>query len=177
MNRIGARAVPGDPAVATLTIALAVIAFFLAGFNVEAAACGTLPAEQQRQQDAEQLQRLRSLTTDMARSADAIFVGSVTALQRPDRAARRSGEVSLAVARTLKGPQAREQTLAWDDHFIYSCNPAENLGNVGFRDAGAYIVYIKDARVIRSAAADALRDSALLSLADEISLIAAQEGK
>lgn len=177
MNKMDTRAFACTPAAGAPTIALAAIVLLLAAFSMQATACGTLPSEQQQQQDAEQLQRLRALTTDMARSADAIFVGSVTALQRPDRAARRSGEVSLAVARTLKGPQAREQTLAWDDHFIYSCNPAENFGNAGFRDTGAYIVYIKDARVIRSAAADALRDSALLSLADEISLIAAQEGK
>ncbi|MFZ1224597.1 MAG: hypothetical protein WAR01_15320 [Dokdonella sp.] len=177
MNRIGARAVPGDPAVATLTIALAVIAFFLAGFNVEAAACGTLPAEQQRQQDAEQLQRLRVLAMDMAKAADAIFVGSVTALQRPDRAAQQSGQVTLAVTETLKGPQAREQTLAWDDHFIYSCDPAAMFGNVGFRDGGVYIVYVKDDWVIRSDAADALRDSSLLGLSDEISLLAARGGE
>ena len=177
MNRIGARAFPANPAVATLTIALAVIAFFLVGFNAKAAACGTLPAEQHRQQDAEQLQRLRVLTVDMAKTADAIFVGSVTALQRPDSAAQRAGQVTLAVTETLKGPQAPTRVLAWDNHFIYSCDPAAMFGNVGFRDGGVYIVYVKNDRVIRSAAADALRDSSLLGLSDEISLLAARGGE
>ena len=177
MNKMDTRAFACTPAAVAPTIALAAIVLLLTAFSMQATACGTLPPDQQQQQDAEQLQRLRALTTDMARSADAIFVGSVTALQRPDRAARRSGEVSLAVARTLKGPQAREQTLAWDDHFIYSCDPAAMFGNVGFRDGGVYIVYVKDDRVIRSDAADALRDSSLLGLSDEISLLAARGGE
>lgn len=177
MNKMDTRAFACSPAAAAATIALAAIALLLAGFGMQAVACGTLPAEQQQEQDAEQLQRLRALTTDTAKSADAIFVGIVTALQRPDRAGQRSGQVTLAVTETLKGSQAREQTLTWDDHFIYSCNPAESFDNIGFRDGGSYIVYIKNERVIRSAAADALRDSALLSLADEISLIVAGEGK
>lgn len=177
MNKKSTCVFHATPGVVAVTIALAAITFFLAGFSPLAGACGTLPAEQQQQLDAEQLQQLHALTTDMANTAEAIFVGSVTALDRPLRDPQRSGQVTLTVSTTLKGPEAKSRTLAWDDRFILSCNRAEGFDHVGFRDGGAYIVYVKDDRVLRSAAADALRDSALLKLSDEISLVAGQVRK
>lgn len=174
MNTRRARATPGSIGASSMKLLLAAGLSFLSSFSPLLVACGTLPAEEQQQLDAEHLQHLQALTTDMADKADLIFVGTVTSLERPARDPQQPGHVTLSVSNTLKGSDAHSQTLEWENVFILSCNPADSFANVGFRPDGVFIVYVKDGRVSRSAGADELRDASLLKLADEISLIAAR---
>lgn len=131
-----------------------------------AAACGThLPAVQAKI-DAEKLAALQSLARIAAQDAEAIFIGTVTELTRPSLGALELGSASFAVEETLKGKPSVARTEQWADTFVYSCQESAMFHNVGFRPGGKFIVYVRDGKVIRSAAADHLR-SGLLTLEKE----------
>jgi len=155
------------PRVAATLICLSVIA-------PPVLACGTRLPEVQQKIDAGQLQRLRALTVELAQASDVIVVGTVTALEQPVHGSPDVGSVTLAVSETLKGVHSPIRVLAWRPAGVaYSCDQSNYFESVGFRDAGAYIVYVKDGRVVRAAAADELRESSLLKLAEELELVAA----
>lgn len=100
-----------------------------------------------------------------------VLVGKVTALSRPGGQADGVGSVAFAVSDTLKGAPVDSIDARWKEKFVYSCEPAEQFHNVGFRQGGSFIVYIRDGEVFRAAAADELR-SGLLSLEDERGIVA-----
>lgn len=135
-----------------------------------AMACGTLAPAVQARIDATELAAVRALAA--ARDADRILVGTVTALARPAPGSGASGTATLAVDEVLKGAAAASATLSWQERFVYSCQPSAMFHNVGFRDGGRFIVYVRDGAVFRSAAADHLR-SGLFALDEERATAAA----
>ena len=145
----------------------------LVAFAPPALACGTRLPEIQRKIDAAQLQRLRELTVEAAQAADQVVIGTVTALVRPVPGSGDAGSVTLAVSETLKGRHLSSRVLAWSDAgFVVSCDETDSFNNGGLRDGGDYIVYVREGRVVRAAAADELRASALLELSEERELVA-----
>lgn len=153
---------------------IVIVSFFLLIASPSAEACGTRSLEQQEQIDSEQLAKLKSLTIETAKDADVVVIGKVTALVRPVSGSERPGTVSLAVSETLKGAHSSTRTIRWKEAFVLSCQPADSFRNVGFRQDGRYIVYVKDGMVLRSAPADELRSSSLLKLSEERMLVASQ---
>ncbi len=141
-----------------------------------AAACGTRAPAVQQQIDAEQLAILKTLTIQAAKEADLVIVGTVTSLDRPLPGGKQAGTVTLAVSETLKGAHEPIQTIQWQDAFVVSCQPSVSFRNVGFRQDGTFIVYVRHGRVLRSAAADELRSSSLLTLSEERFLVASRGG-
>jgi len=137
-----------------------------------AVACGTRTPEVQSKIDAAELDTLRSLVSAGANNTDLIFIGTVTALDRPAHGPGEFGTATFDVAETLKGPAAPSQTVRWKAKFIYSCQESDMFYNVGFQNGGTFIVYVRDGEVSRSAAADQLRDGASLKLDEERALIA-----
>lgn len=135
-----------------------------------AMACGTLAPAVQARIDATELAAVRALAA--ARDADRILVGTVTALARPAPGSGASGTATLAVDEVLKGAAAASATLSWQERFVYSCQPSAMFHNVGFRDGGRFIVYVREGAVFRSAAADHLR-SGLFALDEERATAAA----
>lgn len=135
-----------------------------------AMACGTHAPAVQARIDATELAAVRALAA--ARDADRILVGTVTALARPAPGSGASGTATLAVDEVLKGAAAASATLSWQERFVYSCQPSAMFHNVGFRDGGRFIVYVRDGAVFRSAAADHLR-SGLFALDEERATAAA----
>ncbi len=152
-----------------------VLAVVLALAPVAADACGTRAPAVQANIDAAELAALEKLTVAAAHSADAVFIGSVTQLARPAQGAGGQGSVSFAVEASLKGQVPDAYTASWKEHFVYSCQPSAMFHNVGFRDGGTFIVYVRDGRVIRSAAADHLR-SGLLTLEHERAIVVDAKG-
>ena len=149
----------------------------LLAFTQPAFACGTHAPELQRKLDAEQHEAMRTLAETAARDADAIFVATVTALERPSSDNAIPGRVTLAVNEVLKGEPAAVETMAWKNHFILSCEQSAMFANVGFRDGGSFVVYVQDGQIVRSAGADALRDGSLFKLDEERAIAKAQGGK
>lgn len=137
-----------------------------------AMACGTHAPAVQARIDATELAAVRALAAAAARDADRILVGTVTALARPAPGSGASGTATLAVDEVLKGEAAASATLSWQERFVYSCQPSAMFHNVGFRDGGRFIVYVRDGAVFRSAAADHLR-SGLFALDEERATAAA----
>lgn len=150
-----------------------VLAVVLAFAPVAADACGTRAPAVQAKIDAAELAALEKLTVAAAHSADAVFIGSVTQRARPGQGGQ--GSVSFAVEASLKGQVPAAYTASWKEHFVYSCEPSAMFQNVGFRDGGTFIVYVRDGQVIRSAAADHLR-SGLLTLERERAIVADAKG-
>lgn len=137
-----------------------------------AMACGTLAPAVQARIDATELAAVRALAVDAARDADRILIGTVTQLARPAPGSGEAGTVTFAVDEVLKGEASTSATLAWKERFVYSCQPSAMFHNVGFRDGGRFIVYVRDGAVFRSAAADHLR-SGLFALDEERATAAA----
>ena len=138
-----------------------------------AIACGTHAPAVQARIDAAELAAGRALAATAARDADRILVGTVTQLARPAWGSGESGSVTFDVDEVLKGDAAASSvTVAWQDRFVYSCQPSAMFHNVGFRDGGRFIVYVRDGAVFRSAAADHLR-SGLFALDEERATAAA----
>ena len=133
----------------------------LAALAQPALACGTHAPEVQSKLDAAQRDALRTLAEAAAIDADLIFVATVTGLERPSIKAGTPGSVTLAVSEALKGEPAAVETLRWKEHFILSCEESATFANVGFREGGTFVVYVKDGQVVRSAGADDLRGSHL----------------
>ena len=142
-----------------------------------AMACGTRTPEVQSKIDAAELATLRSLVSAGVNNTDLIFIGTVTALDRPAHGSGEFGTATFDVAETLKGPAAPSQTLRWKTKFIYSCQESDTFYNVGFRNGGNFIVYVRDGEVTRSAAADQLRDGASLKLNEERAIISKLGGR
>ncbi|OPZ09896.1 MAG: hypothetical protein BWZ07_02930 [Alphaproteobacteria bacterium ADurb.BinA280] len=136
----------------------------------QALACGTHPAQEQAKIDAQELGKLQGLVRDSARDADAVFIGTVSALSQSAAGSKAPGKVTIAVSETLKGEAMAIRHAEWVAAFTYSCQPSAMFHNVGFRPGGRYIVYLRDGSVTRSEAADDLR-SGLLPLAQERDLI------
>lgn len=139
-------------------------------------ACGTRAPEVQARLDAETREQLRALAAETAAQADLVFVGTVTALTRPVMASGTPGHVTLAVADTLKGEEMPTHSFAWDEHFVYSCDATKMFHNVGFRDGGAFIVYVREGKLLRVGAADELASS-LLPSEEERGLVAGSASK
>lgn len=144
--------------------ALIAVAFLLSSMPV--LACGTHAPAKQASIDAAELASLRALASAAARDADQVFIGTVTSLTRPSVQSGEFGSVTFRVAESLKGRSPSRLAVRWKDTFTYSCRPSETFYNVGFRQGGAFIVYVRDGQAFRSAAADHLR-SGLLSLDEE----------
>ncbi len=139
-----------------------------------AEACGTRLPEIQQRIDAEELAKLKTLTIEAAAEADLVIVGTVTSLVRPVLGGTQPGTVTLAVSETLKGTHAPTRTLPWQEATTLSCVESDSFRNVGFRDGGYFIVYVKEGRVMRSKAADALGESSLLKPSQEQALVLSQ---
>lgn len=157
-----------------MKIALSATLLGVLAMSQPALACGTHAPDVQHKLDAEQRDAMRRLAEAAARDADRIFVGTVTRLERPATGAQSPGSVTLAVSETLKGAPADVETLRWKEHFILSCDESATFANVGFRDNGVFVVYVKDGEIVRAAAADELRAGFLFSLDEERAVVAAQ---
>ncbi len=117
-----------------------------------ASACATLEPVQQRKLDQVNLQAERDSALGLIRQSDLIFVGSVSALQRPEHVATSLGQVTLQVIETLKGSSPGNSiTLPWKSNFIISCESAAMFNNVGFAQSQSYLIYVSDGSITRSA--------------------------
>lgn len=144
--------------------ALITVSLFLSASATNA--CITYPPAVQSKINAEELAKLQSLAKAAAHDADEIFIGTVTDLTRPTSGLPQVGSVSFSLDATLKGKPSPTMTAQWQESFTYSCQQSASFHNVGFRPNGKFIVYVRDGKVVRSAAADYLR-SGLLSLEEE----------
>ncbi|VXB16743.1 conserved exported hypothetical protein [Luteimonas sp. 9C] len=136
-----------------------------------AVACGTRLPAVQAQIDAADLAELLELTRVATQEADAIFIGTVTALVHPTIDQPERGSVRLAVEQTLKGDPSPVQAARWKTQFTFACRQSASFHDVGFRAGGRFIVYVRHGEVTRSAAADHLR-SGLLGLDQERAIAA-----
>ena len=136
-----------------------------------AMACGTRAPAVQAKIDAQELARIRQLAHAHARESDEIYIGTVTGLVRAAPGSPDPGSVTFAVRDTLKGAPSSTRSARWKESGVISCRPSAMFGNVGFRHAGTFIVYVRGGIVTRSQAADELR-SGLFTLDEERALVA-----
>ncbi|HET9031659.1 MAG TPA: hypothetical protein VFN25_02010 [Dokdonella sp.] len=144
---------------------------------ITAYACGTLAPAQQRELDRAELDALRKSVVRKVMTSDLIFVGTVSALQRPNLKTDQPGQVTFVVSETLKGSSCATIELPWMVEFVISCRPADMFGNVGFADKLSYIVYVTGGRITRSADTRRSGNSSSLSFAEERKIVLAASSK
>lgn len=131
-----------------------------------ASACGTPTPTMQAKVNLEESTELKKLVLAAADEADEIFIGTVIGLEHAASGTSEFGSVRLSVEETLKGPRSTVRTVQWQESVIIACKQSAMFLSVGFRPKEKFIVYVRDGKVFRSAAADHLR-SGMLTLADE----------
>ena len=147
------------------TLALLLVGTLLAASGA-ASACSTPTPAMRDKINLEESKQLKILAVAAADEADEIFIGTVTELEHSTSGATGFGSVSFAVEETLKGQSKTVTTVHWQGSVIISCKQSAMFLNVGFRQKGKFIVYVRDGKVFRSAAADHLR-SGMLTLTEE----------
>lgn len=92
-----------------------------------------------------------TLTTDTARQADLIFVGTVEKISQPRRSSPDEPMATLSVTETLKGEPQSTRTLPASGRFVLACDAADTFNNIDFGLGVQYLVYVRDGHAIRTA--------------------------